>query len=212
MSKFNKNERKEALRNYYKHPKKCLFCNKIIRVKKHQKVSEDVKRKKFCSRSCVAKYTKNWIAMLNKRWGKKRKQKYCKYCHKKLIGNKHKNTFCSSFCHNEFKYTKFIEMWLRNKLANVSRHEGCPSDYIRRYLFNKYKNKCSKCGWSKINPSTGKIPLQINHKDGNSEDHRPYNLELLCPNCHALTPTYGILNKGKGRKIRLEKIRKLKYA
>jgi hypothetical protein len=24
----------------------------------------------------------------------------------------------------------------------------------------------------------------------------------LCPNCHSLTPTYGFLNKGNGRKKR----------
>jgi hypothetical protein len=27
-------------------------------------------------------------------------------------------------------------------------------------------------------------------------------LEILCPNCHSLTPTYGGLNRGKGRKLR----------
>jgi predicted HNH restriction endonuclease len=28
-------------------------------------------------------------------------------------------------------------------------------------------------------------------------DHRLENLQLLCPNCHALTPTYRARNKGK---------------
>lgn len=32
----------------------------------------------------------------------------------------------------------------------------------------------------------------------NSED----NLDLICPNCHSLTPTYRALNIGNGRKDR----------
>jgi 5-methylcytosine-specific restriction endonuclease McrA len=54
---------------------------------------------------------------------------------------------------------------------------------------------------------TGLIPLTVNHIDGNSENHRPENLELLCGGCHTLTPNYGRLNQGKGRRQRLEKIR-----
>lgn len=59
-----------------------------------------------------------------------------------------------------------------------------------------------KCGWSKINPTTGKVPIQLEHIDGNSENNSLDNLKLLCPNCHSLTSTYGALNKGNGRKNR----------
>ena len=38
--------------------------------------------------------------------------------------------------------------------------------------------------------------------------HSEGNLELLCPSCHSLTPSYGGRNKGNGRKTRyrLEKV------
>ena len=59
-----------------------------------------------------------------------------------------------------------------------------------------------KCGWHETNPISGFIPIQLEHKDGNSENHNLNNLELLCPNHHSLTPTFGILNKGNGRERR----------
>jgi hypothetical protein len=34
------------------------------------------------------------------------------------------------------------------------------------------------------------IPLELNHINGKGHDNRKSNIELLCPNCHALTNTY----------------------
>lgn len=42
------------------------------------------------------------------------------------------------------------------------------------------------------------IPLELEHKDGNHENNHLDNLTLLCPNCHALTPTY----RSKNRKFK----------
>ena len=40
------------------------------------------------------------------------------------------------------------------------------------------------------------IPLEVHHKDGNKNNNHIDNLQLLCPNCHALTDTY------RGKNIR----------
>lgn len=34
------------------------------------------------------------------------------------------------------------------------------------------------------------IPLEVHHKDGNKKNNDISNLQLLCPNCHALTDNY----------------------
>lgn len=39
------------------------------------------------------------------------------------------------------------------------------------------------------------IPLELDHVNGVNTDNRIENLRLLCPNCHALTPTYRGKNK-----------------
>ena len=59
-----------------------------------------------------------------------------------------------------------------------------------------------KCGWNEVHSVTKNVPIEMNHRDGNSENNALENLELLCPNCHSLTPTYGALNMGNGRKER----------
>ena len=69
-------------------------------------------------------------------------------------------------------------------------------------MLELHDNKCPQCGWHEVHPITKKVPLTINHKDGNSRNTVPNNIEGLCPNCHSLPPHYGALNKGNGRKSR----------
>ena len=50
------------------------------------------------------------------------------------------------------------------------------------------KHKCEICGLQKWNNQ--KIPLELHHINGNNKDNSLNNLQLLCPNCHALTDNY----------------------
>jgi hypothetical protein len=82
---------------------------------------------------------------------------------------------------------------------------------------NILKYACAKCG-NDGNWMGTKLVLQLEHKNGNSRDHRLENLSLLCPNCHSQTETYAGKNssnkknstciecntptKGKGKRCR----------
>ena len=122
------------------------------------------------------------------------KEKYCLNCGKVLHKGQYK--YCSNACQQEYKRKEYIEKVANGEESGLKKSGNTTkiSDSIRTYLFKKYNNKCQKCGWGEINPTTGKCPLEIHHKDGNRNHNDLNNLELLCPNCHSLTPNYKYLN------------------
>jgi predicted nucleic acid-binding Zn ribbon protein len=169
----------------------CINCDKEFSGFKKNK-------RKFCSQTCAAQFN-------NKKYPKRKnseKLTNCLYCGNPL--NYHQNKFCSHTCNTEFNRNEIFQK-IENGDTTFS------SDTYKKYLIYKYGEKCMKCGWNEINPVTGLIPIQLEHKNGNSENHNLNNLELLCPNHHSLTPTYGALNKGNGRTKRREKRKSLAY-
>jgi len=80
---------------------------------------------------------------------------------------------------------------------------GIVTTYVKRHLRIKFGNKCCLCGWSKVNPKTGLVPLVADHIDGNWQNNVESNLRLLCPNCDSLTPTYTGSNRRNGRERRV---------
>ena len=46
------------------------------------------------------------------------------------------------------------------------------------------------------------IPLELDHLDGDRENNLPDNLRLICPSCHAMTPTYRGKNVALRRKTK----------
>lgn len=53
--------------------------------------------------------------------------------------------------------------------------------------------KCAICGLKEWQNKP--ISLQLDHINGNNNDHRIENLRLLCPNCHSQTITFAGKNK-----------------
>lgn len=94
-----------------------------------------------------------------------------------------------------------IELWLSGEWDG-SISEGTPdtiSPIIREYLYKECNYGCTICGFDKVHPTDGRIILQVDHIDGDATNHSPSNVRVLCPNCHAMTPTYGRRNKKSTR-------------
>ncbi len=62
---------------------------------------------------------------------------------------------------------------------------------LKKRLFNdKIKeSKCELCGWAQKSPD-GRLPLELDHINGDKSDNRLNNLRILCPNCHSLQLTH----------------------
>lgn len=180
---------------------RCLNCNIEFEVFANNK--EDINRK-FCTHSCSASFNNKRRTKISSTLNKNIRIKDTKELQKCIVCDNMvkniKHLFCSNKCHIECKYVEYITKWKNGEVDG--KKGGAVSNHIRKYLFEKYDKKCSKCGWNSVNPYTNKIPLEVEHIDGNSENNNEDNLTLYCPNCHSLTKTYGILNKGHGRYYR----------
>lgn len=93
---------------------------------------------------------------------------------------------------------KKIQLWKEGK-HDGKRGKTSTARWLRDYILEKYDHKCSRCEWGERNPYTGKIPLELEHIDGNYLNNNEDNLTIVCPNCHSLTPTYKGANKENGR-------------
>lgn len=188
-SAIKNNQKTRNIKIYNENPKQCKYCDTQIPYQKRMNV--------FCTQVCAAKYNnafseKNKVAHLEK----EKKLAKCANCGKtcKYVDTK----CCSQKCHREFqKKEMFALIENGNNTLYVKNY--------RKYLIEKRGPKCEQCGWDKINPKTGKCPIELDHIDGNHKNNSIENLRLLCPNCHSLTPTYKALNMGNGRKYRNNK-------
>ena len=123
----------------------------------------------------------------------------CLYCNNIFKYNpaNSKGKYCNSKCFSDHSKKSYISKWL---LGEENGGNGFDlSHYIRNYLIEQSNNKCSMCGWGEINKYSNKVPLHIDHINGDPFDHSPKNLRVICPNCHSLTETFGSRNRGNGR-------------
>jgi 5-methylcytosine-specific restriction endonuclease McrA len=117
----------------------------------------------------------------------------CKNCNKEFkVGKNSTGKYCSLVCTFESQKKERRQNFLEGKVK-----ARCN---LRKHLLDIYGHKCSVCNNTEWLGT--EIPLEVDHIDGNASNNFPDNLRMICPNCHAQTPTHNAKNKGNGRKSR----------
>lgn len=155
--------------------------------------------------------------------------KACKKCGSDFEPIKGLVSYCSLKCRNSRERSDEVKKKISNSMltsesaktailnkdwASISKKQ---QETIKRRLltedFSKLKferiklrvlyeqdEKCNNCGISEWLGQ--KITLELEHKDGNHFNNDRQNLEVLCPNCHALTETW----RGRNKRIKADRI------
>lgn len=159
---------------------KCLYCK------------FETSNPKFCSKSCAAKHN-------NSMHPKRSQEGNCKACGIQIPSSRSFCTECWTSHGEKSKSLIKIKDWIGGTWSGGTKL-GL-SNTIRNYLLEINNYSCSKCGFNTPHPDDNKTILEINHIDGDGTNHSPNNLEVLCPNCHALTSSYRGRNYGNGRPV-----------
>jgi predicted nucleic acid-binding Zn ribbon protein len=131
---------------WHKTEKQCGFCGKSV-----------YGRNRFCNSACAARFNKN----------RKGTGEY----HTCICGKLVRRKYCSHVCQHRAEDRDKIERWLNGKLSGGYRgNKDVVGTYVKRWLFERAEGKCeailddgSRCGWARINPKTGKVPLNVHH-------------------------------------------------
>jgi 5-methylcytosine-specific restriction endonuclease McrA len=160
----------------------CENCNKIH--------DGNFGSGRFCSKSCSRSFST-----------KKDRARISEKVSKKLLGQKFSNE-------RKLKLKeRFKDPVLREKIkrklppieTQLIENSHVSTKHIKeRLILEGLKpNICEECGIS--DTYNGKpITNQLHHINGNPKDHRIFNLQILCPNCHSQTDNWS----GKGRRKR----------
>lgn len=195
MLEHYKGRKQKSIDRYYASPVICKNCACIIQVPEGTKPSS-IKKKKFCSRSCAAKYNNLGVT-------RNHKGNSCRVCGKLIAGNKN---FCSNDC-REIIYTK-------NRLERAKKSGSYVISWRQRTKLRAiaYKGGCCQiCGYDKSVRA-----LQFHHLNSGEKDFNISKVTkswqtvkseldkciLLCSNCHAEVHE-GVTNLAPGQRFEL---------
>lgn len=148
----------------------CETCGKVFLA-----LNKDLKRGRgrFCSRSCSSSRKRGvtLVVVICSYCGLEVKKRPCS-----LRNSKSGMYFCNRKCKESAQ-----------KLGGLE--EIQPSHYgtayskfsYRKVALRELENVCNRCGYKDV-PAI----LQVHHVDRNRENNSVDNLEILCPNCHAI--------------------------
>ena len=165
--------------------RECLRCGGPIKSKD--------RRQTYCSHRCAKVSNKHRLTH------GKFAERPCPVCGETFKPSSQRGgTFqktCSIQCGVTHRYETTIEAWLAEPRSRDNPRGDVPP-YIKRWLIEQHGDEsCWECGWAKPNPTTGNVMVQVDHIDGDPTNNHPNNLRRLCPNCHSITPNWGVHGK-----------------
>ena len=189
----------------------CTNCAKDFTY-----VEFSARPRKFCSHSCAASFNNQKTGRVAAKNNCKTcgssissTRTYCDECFRTPTGTRTQPTGLEGQCAipslrarsavSLARYNNYITLWLSGQIPGGSDRKL--SESAREYILASAGLKCESCGFNTPHPSDGKTILEVDHIDGDGSNHARANLRALCPNCHALTPTYRARNMGNGRKV-----------
>lgn len=181
------------VRLYDENPKYCKTCNTKIEY------CSDIKNKIYCNSSCAASSTNK----VRERVGVKPalSTTKCECCNKefKYPTKQLDRKYCSVKCQREKQTSILVQEWLAGEHPGYVGKTKQICKFVRRYLHETRGTSCEECGWDKRHPVDGSVLTEIDHIDGDAGNNKLSNLKILCPNCHAMTPTFRARNKTSTR-------------
>ena len=137
---------KEARDRYYSNPKKCMNCSRIIEIREGQRAS-DVKRKKFCDKSCAAIFHNG--LKLDRTKFKKEGLKKCPICDKSILRYR-------KYCDECYDETRRVETFssrtkgdIFKKSKNYQTARARIGSHARKIFFMSEKpRECFVCGYT----------------------------------------------------------------
>lgn len=164
---------RRAVERYRASPVICRHCKEIVPLRPGVKPSE-IKRLKFCSRSCAAKHN-NLAGFAQKRFKKPRKIILCRRCNAPVMVPR--RVFCTS-CNK----TRSILVTLGNK--PIGKCTPAQRSIHAKFIMRAVPRVC-RCGYAKHVEvchirAVRSFPKETLLREVNDID----NLLHLCPNCH----------------------------
>ena len=179
--------------------KNCEVCDKefdvIRKIQKDGTITSN-KEKACCSAKCS-----NKLAVLTRESKIKNIRhddiiRECVFCKKELTHPKrrNKNPHCSIKCTQNHKLSVRYELAkTNNSYINITTKPAT----VKAIIVFKHGHKCMICGiteWRKE-----KVPITLDHINGNSDDWSFVNLRIICRNCDGLLPTFAGRNIGSNK-------------
>lgn len=171
----------------------CEMCGVII--------IEKYGSGRFCNKQCACAFsTKNKRAEINEAVRQKLKGRAVSTSHLQTeeVREKRNKTMIEkygtiSFQHHDFSQEK--KEAIKQKVSETRRKQrhsrpfqDCSHNLKKKILIEELGHQCSKCNLSEWLGE--KIPLELDHIDGDHSNKEKSNFRLLCANCHSLTPTF----------------------